>query len=48
MLLRLTNSTALSASEQWLKNVDQTHRLLASGKLVLQKYSFNSSCGIYK
>ena len=26
----------LEESEQWLENVDQTHRVLASGKLELQ------------
>ena len=50
MLLRLT-----SAADQWhwleesghrLENVDQTHQVLASGKLVLQKDSNNK--GIVK
>ena len=26
-------------TEQWLENVDPTHRVLASGKLPLQKFS---------
>ena len=30
----------LEESGQWLENVDQTHIVLASGKLVLQKYYF--------
>ena len=30
----------LEESGLWLENVDQTHLVLASGKLVLQKYYF--------
>ena len=30
----------LEESGQWLKNVDRTHLLLASGKLVVQKKFF--------
>ena len=33
----------LEKSEQWLENVDQIHLVLASGKLELQKNSFNSN-----
>ena len=32
----------LEESEQWLENVDRTHEILASGKLVLQKVSSSS------
>ena len=42
MLLRLFNGAAqrkvMRACEEWLENVDRTHLVLASGKLVAQKY----------
>ena len=33
----------LEKSGQWLENVDQTHLVLASGKLVVQKVSGSKS-----
>ena len=32
----------LEESGQWLENVDQTHLVMASGKLVLQKHCLNT------
>ena len=37
LLLRLINGAALGDSGEWLENVDCTHLVPASGKLVLQK-----------
>ena len=45
VLLKLINVGCLEESGQWLENVDPTHLVLASGKLVLQKSIGKSLAG---